>query len=321
MDQPVTEHDKAAALVERLTGGDLLALSRAITALENDLPLAPAILKALQPHLGGCAVVGITGPPGAGKSCLVNALIGACRTRGKRVGVIAVDPSSPISGGAILGDRVRMTDHGLDEEVFVRSLASRGHLGGLSPTAARVVDAMDAAGKDVVILETVGAGQSEVEVAEVADIKIVVSAPGLGDDIQAIKAGILEIADILVVNKADLPLAQQTAAQLTGMLTFRRGAAAEVPVLLTTATSGAGVAALADAIFERAADSDPASHRARRRARTRRLLVDAATELLQREILARDDEAFKALCDAVQAGDRDLASAARELIESVGDKG
>ncbi len=317
MSKPAPTSNPAADLVARLSSGDILSLSRAITALENNLPQAPAILKALQPHLGHSVVVGITGPPGAGKSCLVNAYIGALRQAGQSVGVIAVDPSSPFTGGAILGDRVRMTDHGLDPAVFVRSLASRGHLGGLSPTAARIVDAMDAAGKDIIILETVGAGQSEVEIAEVADIKIVVCAPGLGDDIQAIKAGILEIADILVVNKADLPNAGHTAAQLQGMLTLRRGAAAEVPVLMTVATDGKGIGKLAEAVAALAADSDAESKRARRLARTRRLLASAAAEWVQQEALQHDDPRFADLCEAVQTGEVDLATAAQELLKAM----
>ena len=195
---------------------------------------------------------GFTGPPGVGKSTLVDAYITELRKRDLSVGVIAVDPSSPVSGGAILGDRVRMTSHGVDPQVFVRSIAARGHLGGLSATAAFIVDVLDAAGKDVVIVETVGTGQSEVEVAQVADTKVVVCAPGAGDDVQALKAGIIEIGDVLVVNKADLPDAEPTMKRLAAMLTLRHRP--DVPggwtpeVLATTATTGAGVAALADAI-------------------------------------------------------------------------
>jgi LAO/AO transport system kinase len=176
----------AEDMVARLRAGERVALARAITAVENETAGAAGILRAIQPHLGHARVHGFTGPPGAGKSTLVDAYITELRKRGLSVGVIAVDPSSPISGGAILGDRVRMTSHGLDPEVFVRSIAARGHLGGLSATTAFVVDVMDAAGKDVIVIETVGAGQSEVEVAQVADTKVVVCAPGAGDDVQAI---------------------------------------------------------------------------------------------------------------------------------------
>ena len=201
-------------LLARLLAGQTAALARAISIVERDGPTVSALLKAIQPHLGRAIVVGFTGPPGAGKSTLVNAFIGEMRGRGRTVAVAAVDPSSPITGGAVLGDRIRMAEHTMDAGVFIRSLASRGHLGGLSASAARVADLMDAAGFDVIVLETVGAGQSEVEMAEMADVRIVISAPGLGDDVQAIKAGILEIADILVVNKSDLPLAKRTVGQL-----------------------------------------------------------------------------------------------------------
>ena len=175
----------------------------------------------MQPHLGHALVVGFTGPPGAGKSTLVNAVIAELRGAGKTVGVIAVDPSSPVSGGAILGDRIRMTAALDDDGVFVRSLASRGYLGGLSPAAVRIIDALDAAGRDIILLETVGTGQSEIDVAEVADVRVVISAPGLGDDIQAMKSGLLEIADIMVVNKGDRPGAEQTLQQLMGALSIR----------------------------------------------------------------------------------------------------
>jgi len=174
-------------LVARMRSGERRAVASVITELERLSSAAPALLKALQPYLGRALVVGFTGPPGAGKSTLVNAVIANVRASGRTVGVIAVDPSSPVSGGAILGDRIRMTAALDDEGVFVRSLASRGYVGGLSPAAVRIIDALDAAGRDLILLETVGTGQSEIDVAEVADIRIVVSAPGLGDDIQAMK--------------------------------------------------------------------------------------------------------------------------------------
>ncbi len=243
----------AGDIIARLRSGEPLVLARAITAVENETGDGPEILRAIQPHLGRARVHGFTGPPGVGKSTLVDAYITELRKRDLSVGVIAVDPSSPVSGGAILGDRVRMTSHGVDPEVFVRSIAARGHLGGLSATTAFVVDVMDAAGKDVIVIETVGAGQSEVEVAQVADTKVVICAPGAGDDVQAIKAGILEIGDILVVNKADLPAAEVTVKQLQSMLALRRRPNAPggwtPEVLTTTASEGAGVAALADAIL------------------------------------------------------------------------
>jgi len=230
------------------------ALARAITLIENDRPGAAELMAEFAKHTGRAHIVGITGAPGAGKSTLINALIGEWTRRGKRVAVIAVDPSSPISGGSILGDRVRMDEHGSREEVFIRSVSSRGHLGGLSLHTGRIIDAFDAAGFDIVIVETVGAGQSEVEIRHFADSNIVVCPPGLGDDVQAIKAGILEIADLLVVNKADLPLAGRTVSDLaTAMQLRHRPGRPPVQVLKTVATGGEGVAALVDAIAEHGA--------------------------------------------------------------------
>jgi LAO/AO transport system ATPase len=237
-------------LVKPLLAGNRRAIARAITAFESGAPDAAVLAAAIAPRLGRAHVIGITGAPGAGKSTLINALLGELLARGKRVGVVAVDPSSPISGGAVLGDRVRMAEHGSHESVFVRSVASRGHLGGLSRATSRIVDVMDAAGFDTIIVETVGAGQSEVEIAKIGDTRIVVCPPGLGDGIQAIKAGILEIADILVVNKGDSPLASRTARDLHEMLHLRRASAPKVAVLVTTATTGEGVPALVDKIAE-----------------------------------------------------------------------
>jgi len=232
-------------LAERIRGGDRRALARAITAVENESAEAASIRAALAAYIGHARVVGVTGPPGAGKSTLLNALVKELVARERRVAVIAVDPSSPITGGAVLGDRVRMGEMQGHDAVFIRSLASRGHLGGLSRTAAQVIDVLDAAGFDDVIVETVGAGQSEVEIAKVAPTRLVVCPPGLGDDVQAIKAGILEIADVFVVNKGDLPDAARTESELHAMLALRRDAD-HPPVLKTVATTGEGVAALAD---------------------------------------------------------------------------
>jgi LAO/AO transport system kinase len=297
-----------------LRQGDRATLARAITAVENDTAEAPAIYAAIYPHLSKAHVVGFTGPPGAGKSTLVGAYIGELRRRGLSVGVVAVDPSSPLSGGAILGDRVRMTGHAGDDGVFVRSLASRGHLGGLSRSAARVVDVMDAAGKDVVVIETVGAGQSEVEVAEVAHTKVVVCAPGLGDDIQAIKAGILEIADILVVNKADLPLAARTAKQLSAMLGLTRHAGWTPPVLRTEATNGAGVPELADAIASHHKQHGDGG-RASPIRRIRRLLAGAAGESLQAWISEAANPEMDQICEKLLKGDLGFEQATRKALE------
>jgi len=254
-------------LVEAALGGDRLALARILTAVENRTPVAEAALRRLYPMAGKAHLVGITGPPGSGKSTLVSALIGAVRAAGRPIAVVAVDPSSPITGGALLGDRVRMQAHTSDRDVFIRSMAARGHAGGLASTSTAAAAVLDAVGFDLILLETVGTGQSEVEVAAAADTTVVLEAPEMGDEVQAIKAGLLEVADIVVVNKGDRPGAQRTASQLRAMLVAvgRVGvrstgrarpapAAAERPkpkepeVLLTTATTGAGVPELLESL-------------------------------------------------------------------------
>ena len=305
--------DAGADALAAILAGERRALARAMSAVENETAAGKALLHALHPHLGRARVVGITGPPGAGKSTLVNALIGEWLGRGARIGVVAVDPSSPFSGGAILGDRIRMGEHQAHERVFIRSLASRGHGGGLSRTTARVVDLLDAAGYDHIVVETVGAGQSEVEVAEVADTRIVLCPPGLGDEVQALKAGILEIADILVVNKADLPLAERTERELLGMLSLRHYGAWTPQVVRTVATSGAGVAALAD-LIERHANTC-VSERRSHGGRMRRLIAASAADWAKRRIESLDSAEFEQLCDLVRRGDLDYASADLRAIE------
>lgn len=237
-----------SSLPAGLLAGERRAVARAISRIEQGGREARALRAALQPHLGRAHVLGITGAPGAGKSTLVHALLGELLARGQRVGVVAVDPSSPLTGGAVLGDRVRMGEHGAHADVFIRSVASRGHLGGLSASTSGIVDIMDAAGFDTVIVETVGAGQSEVEIMRVADTRIVTCPPGLGDGVQAIKAGILEIADLLVVTKCDLPGAEATERDLRDMLHLRAAGTEgewQVPVLKVSVSEGQGVAELA----------------------------------------------------------------------------
>ena len=230
-------------LVEKMLSGDKQALARLITLVERESPEAPEILRAIYPHAGRALCVGITGPPGGGKSTLVGRLTGIAREKGLKIGVLAVDPTSPFSGGAILGDRIRMQKHTLDDGVFIKSLATRGHLGVLSKSTIDIVNVMDAMGKDVVIIETVGVGQDEVEIVKVAHTNLVLVVPGMGDDIQALKAGILEIADIFVVNKSDREGADRTKLELetmVGMNTYREGEW-EPPVMATVAQTGAGV--------------------------------------------------------------------------------
>ena len=243
--------DSTADTLAAILAGDRRRIARAITALENGSAQAPALRTALADHTGRAHVVGVTGPPGGGKSTLVSALITALRAQGQTVAVVAVDPSSPYTGGAVLGDRIRMGAHQDDPGVFIRSLASRGHLGGLSRAAADVVDVFDAAGYDTVIAETVGAGQSEVEITQIADTRLVVCPPGLGDDVQAIKAGLLEIADAFVVSKADMPDAQRTESDLHAMLALRRERQHAPPVFRTQATADLGVAEVAAWLLQR----------------------------------------------------------------------
>ena len=245
----------AHALVQAAVAGDRLSLARLLTAVENRSPRAEAALREMYPLAGRAHLVGITGPPGAGKSTLVAALIALARAAGRPVAVVAVDPSSPITGGALLGDRVRMQAYAGDRDVFIRSMASRGHAGGLAATTTAAAAVLDAAGFDLVLIETVGTGQSEVEVAAAADTTVVLEAPEMGDEVQAIKAGLLEVADLVVVNKGDKPGALRTAAQLRAMLvpsTARTPTDRPQPkrpeVMVTTAATGAGVPELLAAL-------------------------------------------------------------------------
>jgi LAO/AO transport system kinase len=307
----------AAALlvaVERTLAGDLGAAAALMRALDDEVPGARAALRAIYPRGGRAFVVGVTGSPGVGKSTLVSALVGAYRARGERVGVVAVDPSSPFSGGALLGDRVRMNRHATDAGVFIRSLATRGHHGGLSRATSATVAVLDAAGFPVILVETVGAGQAELDVADAADAVVVATAPGLGDEVQALKAGLLEIADLLVVNKGDRDGADRTLADLTAMLSL--GARPVPPLFKTAATTETGVAELAAAL--ELLRGRPAPERAARRRRQAARQVSAiAGERARARIEAAMSEngALAATIEAVAQRTLDPWSAADTLQE------
>jgi LAO/AO transport system kinase len=303
---------EAADLVARARAGERKALSQVVTCLETGAEARAVLIAALTPYLGRAVVVGFTGPPGAGKSTLVDGYTRALRAAGLSVGIVAVDPSSPVSGGAILGDRIRMGAALEDAGVYMRSLASRGVLGGLSPAAVRVIDALDGAGKDVVILETVGAGQSEIDIAEVADVRVVLAAPGLGDGIQAMKSGLLEIADVLVVNQADRPGAEQTHQQLLAALSLRSEGRGDVTVLKTVATTGQGVAQLMAEIARIGAVRTAMPVVERRRRRARLIIARAAAEHMAEAL--RRPQAVEALADAVLSGATEPRAAAIALL-------
>lgn len=238
-------------LVERALGGDFRAIARLVTLAENRSPEATPYLRELFPHAGRCFTIGLTGSPGAGKSTLVDKLAEHYRVQGKKVGIIAVDPSSPFSGGAILGDRIRMQSRSLDPGVFIRSMATRGHIGGLTRATTDVMTILDAAGFDVILIETVGVGQGEVEIAKTADATIVLLVPGMGDDIQMMKAGIMEIADVFVINKSDRPGVEKIDAELKNMLSFSaREDGWTPPIVKTIASEGKGVEDCVQALEE-----------------------------------------------------------------------
>ena len=309
-------------LVEGVLGGEPRAIARLLTRAENGTDEARPALDAIFAHAGRAHVVGITGVPGSGKSTLVAKLAAAVRRSGRRIAIVAVDPSSPFSGGAILGDRIRMADLAGDPGVWVRSMATRGALGGLARGTLEAVDVLDAAGFDIVMIETVGVGQDEVDVARAAHTTVVVSAPGLGDDIQAIKAGILEIADIHVVSKCDRPDANKTIADLKGMLTLglavERQAGWRAPVVPTASLRDEGVDAVLAAIdAHRAALAASGEIVARRANIAERRLLKAAEEILRERFERRRDGRLQALLDALQARTISPYAAALRLLDEL----
>ena len=305
---------KPRSLIRALKAGDRRAIGRAITLAETDQARITGLCQEIGPHTGHAQIIGITGPPGSGKSTLIDGLISTLRRLSHTVAVVAVDPSSPISGGAILGDRLRMHSHNADDGVFIRSLSTRGHLGGLTPAVHSIIDILEFAGFGRIILETVGTGQSEIEIAEIAQTIVVLCAPGMGDHVQTLKAGVLEIADILVVNKADLAGADLTVQQLKAMLALRPPVHGQVPVLQTTATTASGLDELVDAIVYHGVKDGGDSTR-RRRERTHRLLASRAGALLQERLLRHGDGNLDAICDTLERGERSLEDSARDVLK------
>ncbi|MDQ7841584.1 MAG: methylmalonyl Co-A mutase-associated GTPase MeaB [bacterium] len=310
--------DEILRLASAVVAGSVQAAARLLTLIENDGEDAAVALRALFPHTGRAHVVGITGPPGSGKSTLVNGAIRALRAQGRRVGVIAVDPSSPFTGGALLGDRIRMQDHSTDPEVFVRSMATRGSLGGLAPATGEAVAVLDAWGAATVFVETVGTGQAEVDVVSAADTVVVVSAPGLGDGVQALKAGVMEIGDVFVVNKADRPEADRAVNDLRMVLAMAPEGAWRPPVLPTVATTGEGVAEVLGAVSSHARYLEQSGAlAARRKARWRREVVRAVEARLRAQTMGGAAVAsLDELVELVASGQLDTRGAALRLLDA-----
>jgi LAO/AO transport system kinase len=310
----------AAELVERMLAGDRVALAKLMTLVENQQPETATVMSLIHQRCGRAYIIGITGPPGAGKSTLVDRIVGKLREGGHSVGILAVDPSSPFSGGAVLGDRIRMQSHFLDSEVFIRSLSSRGSQGGLASAARSVALLFDAFGKDFVVVETVGVGQTELDVMRLADTTIVVLVPEAGDTVQTMKAGLLEIADIFVVNKADREGASRIKTELEMMLQLRPATEWSVPVLLTEAPNGHGVADLVDAVM-RHRDFGHRSGRAEGRSAAARQaeFVSVLREQLGRRVVAAlENGRFAGLLKRVAQGDIDPHHAALQVLNDEG---
>jgi LAO/AO transport system kinase len=305
-------------LSERLLAGDKRALARAISLVENDDPEGWELVREIYPRTGNAAVVGFTGPPGVGKSTLLAALTKLERERERTVAVLSIDPSSPFTRGALLGDRIRLSDHFLDPGVFIRSMATRGALGGLSEAALQAALLMDASGRDVVLLETVGVGQAEVDIIDHADTVVLVLMPGSGDSIQALKAGIMEIPDVIVVNKADHPLTDTMIREIKGVLALGPSEAWDVPIVRTEAVRGNGIEELADKLDEHRAYIEAEGMLSERRRRNLMNEVLAiATMRMRRELEAsvREDPEVKELLDRVVSRELDPASAAETVLE------
>ena len=307
-------------LVKEVLNGNRRAAARLITLIENDDRQKRSLLKELYSHTGNAFIIGITGAPGAGKSSLVDRLLGQIRADGLTAGIIAVDPTSPFSGGAILGDRIRMQDHALDPDIFIRSMGTRGSLGGLSRSTREAIQVFDAFGKDIVIVETVGVGQSEVDIVRTADTTVVVLTPAGGDSVQTIKAGIMEIADIFVINKADLPGSERTAAELNMMLDMSSDKKWRPPVLSAVSVKGEGIEELWDSLNEHRRFLEESGKLAEvRRERVRRELTEQVEYLVKARIWekVRHNIELDSVVELITAREKDPYSAAGELLERI----
>jgi LAO/AO transport system kinase len=306
------------SLAKRLVAGDKRALARGITLIENGDPAGWDLVREVFPSTGRARIVGVTGPPGVGKSTLIGALTAELRGEDREVGVLSIDPSSPFTRGALLGDRIRLSDHFLDPGVFIRSMASRGALGGLAEAALQAALLMDASGKDDVLLETVGVGQAEIDVVDHADTVVLTLMPGSGDSIQALKAGVMEIPDVIVINKADHPLTETMVREVKAVLGLGPEASWRVPIVRTEATHAEGVAELAERIAEHREHIEAEGALEERRARNlRNEVLGLAASRLRRELeaSAQDDPQVAELLDRVTRREIDPATAAREVLE------
>ena len=309
---------KDSPLSERLVAGDKRALARAITLIENGDPDGWELVREVYPRTGKARIVGLTGPPGVGKSTLIGALTKELRAADRQVGVLSIDPSSPFTRGALLGDRIRLSDHFLDAGVFIRSMATRGALGGLSEAALQAALVMDASGKDDILLETVGVGQAEIDVVDHADTIVLALMPGSGDSIQALKAGVMEIPDVIVVNKADHPLTETMVREVKNVLALGPSVSWQVPVVKTEAARGEGVPELLEQINAHREHITEEGTLEKRRARNLRAeVIGLAAAKLRRDLEARvgEDESVTEMLDRVVAREIDPATAARELLE------
>jgi LAO/AO transport system kinase len=308
------------SLAEGVRTGDTRALARAISLVENGDPLAYDLVRDIYPDTGRTYAVGITGPPGVGKSSLISGLIGHIRAQERTIGVISVDPSSPFTHGALLGDRIRLSDHFLDPGVFIRSMGTRGHLGGLAETTLQALLVLDAAGKDLVFLETVGAGQSEVEVIGIADTVVLVLMPGSGDSVQALKAGIMEIPDVIAINKMDHPAAKTMLKEVRSILSLDRDRAWKPPIVLTEATRGENIPELWEKVEEHRAHLESGGlleERRRKNLAGEVFAVASGRAKAHLQQAVADDPELRRLLDEVQRRELDPLTAVKEIMERV----